>query len=74
MTVDVAFVHHSSGTSHVHPYQTFPGATSGSFVASGAHGPGHFTITARAVDSSGRTSSSRATNVCLVGQFHGPCA
>jgi glucose/arabinose dehydrogenase len=73
VTVDVAFVHHSSGTSHVHPYQTFPGITSGSFVASGAHGPGHFTITARATDSTGRTATSPPVNVCLVGELHGPC-
>jgi len=73
ITVDVTFVHYSSGTSHLHPYQTTAG-NAGSFVASGAHGPGYFRITARAIDTSGRATTSPPVNVCLGGQNYGPCA
>jgi len=72
-TVDVTYLHYSSGTSHQHPYQTTTGG-SGSFVASGAHGPGHYRLTARATDSDGNTSTSPPVNVCLNGNNYGPCA
>jgi len=73
VTIDVTYLHYSSGTSHQHPYQTTSG-TSGSFVASAAHGPGHYRITARATDSDGRTTTSPPVNVCLVGYNYGACA
>lgn len=73
VTIDVTYRHYSSGTFHHHPYQTTSG-TSGSFVASTAHGPGHYRITARATDSDGNTTTSPAVNVCLVGYNHGSCA
>jgi hypothetical protein len=74
VTVDVTYLHHGTSNFHVHPHQTTPGALSGSFVALGGHGPGHYRITARATDRSGWTATSPPVDVCLGGQFDGACA
>ncbi|CAN5714348.1 hypothetical protein BH10ACT1_BH10ACT1_05520 [soil metagenome] len=74
VTIEVTYLHYSAGTVHVHPYQTFAGSTTGSFLVSGAHGPGHYRITAKATDSAALTTTSPPIDVCIAGYDYGPCA